>query len=201
MDLDSGAQAAVFEKGGAAAISVLTEPSRFGGSLADIGNVRGASLLPILKKDFHTKPEQILQAKELGASAALLIVRAVTPAQLRECIVTANENAIDLLVEVHRESELDLALENGASIIGVNTRNLETLEMNPTAHERLIPRIPANVIAVAESGMSTRLDVLRAADVGADAVLIGSILSETGDVATLLRAFTTITRRTDVRTN
>lgn len=199
--LDAARQAANFESGKAAAISVLTEPDRFSGCLEDIARVRTESLLPILKKDFHTTPEHVLQAKHLGASAALLIVRAVPPHRVRECIVAAHENAIDLLVEVHTESELEVAVESGASIIGVNARNLETLVMDETAHERLIPMIPSGIIAVAESGMATRLDVRGAADFGADAVLIGSSLSQAENPVELLRSLTTVTRRTDVRAN
>ncbi len=198
-DLDAGRQAAEFERGKASAISVLTEPLRFGGSPMDIGRVKTASALPILKKDFHSTPEHILAAKAMGASAALLIVRAVPPQRLRECIVVAHENAIDLLVEVHREEELDLALASGASIIGVNARNLETLEMDETVHERLIPKIPRNVIAIAESGMTWRVDVRRASELGADAVLIGSSLSESEDLPTLLKSLTTVVRKSDVR--
>ncbi len=200
-DLDAGRQAAEFERGKASAISVLTEPLRFGGSPMDIAQVKTVSSLPILKKDFHTTPEHILAAKAMGASAALLIVRAVPPQRLRECIVVAHENAIDLLVEVHREEELDLALASGASIIGVNARNLETLEMDETVHERLIPKIPRNVIAVAESGMTWRVDVRRASELGADAVLIGSSLSESEDLPTLLKSLTTVARKSDVRPN
>ncbi len=199
--LDAATQASSFDRGKAAAISVLTEPSRFGGRLEDIARVRTQSFLPILKKDFHTKPEHVLQAKHLGASAALLIVRALPADRVRECVIAAHENAIDLLVEVHTEGELDVAVESGASIIGVNARNLETLEMDETAHERLIPRIPARLIAVAESGMANRLDVRRAADHGADAVLIGSSLSAAADPAELMKSLTTVTRRTDVRAN
>ena len=198
-DLDAGLRAAAFEKAGAQAISVLTEPTRFGGSLADIRSAREASRLPILKKDFHTSPEHLLQAKALGASAALLIVRAVPPTVLRESIAAAREAGLELLVEVHREGELELALDSGATIIGVNARDLETLGIDSKVHFRLIPKIPASVIAIAESGMSTRLDVERAAETGADAVLIGSGLSRAADVDAVLRSLATVTRRTDVR--
>ncbi len=194
-DLDAVSQSAAFERGGAKAISVLTEPARFGGSLADIECVRAASKLPILKKDFHTLPEHILQAKALGASAALVIVRAVSPTALFECMSTARECELELLVEVHTQDELDLAVKAGASIIGVNARNLETLEMDPTIHGKLLPRIPDHIIAVAESGMSARLDLRRAADQGADAVLIGSSLSQSDDVVGLMRTLASVTRR------
>ncbi len=200
-DMDAAKQAEQFELGKASAISVLTEPHKFGGSILDIVRVKMASTLPVLKKDFHTTPEHILAAKAVGASAALLIVRAVPPALLRECILVAHENAIDLLVEVHREAELDLALESGAKIIGVNTRNLETLEMDESVHELLIPKIPKSVIAIAESGMTSRTDVSRASELGADAVLIGSSLSATDDLPTLLQSLTSVARKTDVRPN
>jgi indole-3-glycerol phosphate synthase len=198
-DLDAGHQAAAFERAGARAVSVLTEPTRFGGSLADIEAVREASRLPILKKDFHSSPEHLLQARALGASAALLIVRAVPPTILRESIAAAREAGLELLVEVHREGELELALDSGATIIGVNARNLETLEIDRRIHFRLIPKIPSSVIAVAESGMSTRLDVRQVSETGADAVLIGSELSRAADVEPVLRSLATVTRRADVR--
>lgn len=193
-DLDAGSQAAAFEAGGARAISVLTEPDRFGGSLADIERVRAASKLPVLKKDFHTRPEHFLEARALGAAAALLIVRAVPPSVMRECLAASLAVGLEVLVEVHRESELELAAASGASIIGINARNLETLQMDHTAHDRLLPLIPEGVISVAESGMATRDDVQRAADRGADAVLIGSSLSESLDVAALLRALSSVKR-------
>lgn len=199
--LDAARQASTFAAGGASAISVLTEPSRFGGSIADIGRVSGVTNLPILKKDFHVSPKHLHQAKNLGASAALLIVRAISPETLRECMQAAADIGIEVLIEVHRESELELALELGAKIVGVNARNLETLEMNPKVHAELIPRIPVGVIAIAESGMSTCDDVQRAADLGADAVLIGSSLSQSDDPAGLLQSLTTVKRRDDVRTN
>jgi indole-3-glycerol phosphate synthase len=151
--------------------------------------------LPILKKDFHTRPEHFIEAKALGASAALLIVRAVSPTALMECMAAARDVALEVLVEIHRESELELAVKAGAKIIGVNARNLETLEMDPKAHARLLPRIPEEIIAVAESGMSIRLDMRRVADQGADAALIGSSLSQAADVVTLLRSLSSVTRR------
>jgi indole-3-glycerol phosphate synthase len=200
-DLDAIAQAANFERGGARAISVLTEPTRFLGSVADIARVRATTQLPILKKDFHTKPEHFIQAKALGASAALLIVRAVPPSVLLECMAAAREVALEVLVEVHTDAELDLAVKSGAEIIGVNARNLETLDIDHKVHERLLPRIPETVIAVAESGMSTRLDMRRVADQGADAALIGSSLSQAPDVVGLLRSLSSVTRRPHDRSN
>ena len=194
-ELDAAAQAAAFESGGARAISVLTEPDRFGGSLADIERVRSVSSLPILKKDFHTKPEHFVEAKALGVSAALLIVRAVPPSVLRECMSAARDIGLEVLVEVHTDAELDLAVKCGAEIIGVNARNLETLDIDTTVHGRLLPRIPEDVIAVAESGMSIRLDMRRVADQGADAALIGSSLSQSSDVVGLLRSLSSVTRR------
>lgn len=198
-ELDAAEQAARFEVGGAKAISVLTEPLRFGGRLADIGAVRAASVLPVLKKDFHTSAAHFREAHSLGASAALLIVRAVPPSVVRECIALARAIGLDLLVEVHTRSELDLAIDAGAGIIGVNARNLETLKMNARVHAELLPAIPPGIIAVAESGMSTREDVARAAAAGADAVLIGSSLSRAADVPGLLRELATVPRRNEVR--
>jgi indole-3-glycerol phosphate synthase len=200
-ELDAASQAAAFARGGARAISVLTEPDRFGGSIEDIARVRAAASLPILKKDFHTTPEHLLEAKALGASAALLIVRALAPTALQECMTTAREIGLEVLVEVHRPSELDLAVKCGAQIIGVNSRNLETLELDPGVHGRLLPRIPEEVIAVAESGMSVRLDLRRVADQGADAVLIGTSLSQATDVVALLRSLSSVTRRPHADSN
>lgn len=193
--LSAGDQAAACERGGAAALSVLTEPKRFGGRDSDLADARSRSQLPILKKDFHVAPEQLVQARDLGASAALIIVRAIEPARLAGLAHIARELELEILFEIRDEDELQRAIDAGAEIIGVNNRNLETLEMDRRTVARLVPLIPANCIAIAESGYSSRGDILEAAAVGADAVLIGSALSAANDPAAVLTAFADVPRR------
>lgn len=192
--IDVGAQVADYTRGGAAAVSILTEGSRFGGSNDDLLKARKATSLPLLKKDFHVDVVQILEAKALGASAALLIVRAVSPETLRQLIGVARDIALETLVEIRTERELDLALSCGATIIGVNNRNLETLEIDPENSLRLIPMIPGHVVAIGESGVKSADDVRRLGEAGADAVLVGSGLSAAGDPATAVRSLTGIRR-------
>jgi len=186
--------ATMVEDAGAAAISVLTEPRFFNGSMRDLWDVAGSVGLPVLKKDFHIEPSQLRDAVTGGASAALLIARALSPQMLPTLVAEAKRLGLDALVEVRSDEELDRALAAGAEVIGVNSRDLETLEIDPTVPERLMPRIPPNVIAVWESGVSTPDDVKRAADHGADAVLVGSALAKAADAAALLRSLTVIPR-------
>jgi len=193
--IDSSAQAASYQLGGAAAISVLTEPARFGGSDDDLVAVAAKVKIPVLKKDFHVAENQIAHAASLGASAALVIVRAIKPAVLRRLAAVAAETDIELLYEVRDEAELERALETGAEIIGVNNRNLETLEVDPETVSRIVPMIPPECIAVAESGYVTTEDVEAAARAGADAVLIGSSLSASTDPAQAVRALTSVPRQ------
>lgn len=192
--IDVGAHVADYTRGGAAAVSILTEGSRFGGSSDDLLKARKATPLPLLKKDFHVDVVQILEAKALGASAALLIVRAVSPETLRQLIGVARDIALETLVEIRTERELDLALSCGATIIGVNNRNLETLEIDPENSLRLIPMIPGDVVAIGESGVKSADDVRRLGEAGADAVLVGSGLSAASDPATAVRSLTGIRR-------
>ena len=175
------AQASAYAAGGAAAISVLTEPAHFGGSNDDLLAVRAAVAVPVLKKDFHIHPVQLIEARALGASAALLIARAIAPDHLTRMLDTARQLALEALVEVRDEDELQRALEAGASIIGINNRNLETLVIDSTTSERLLGLVPASVVAIAESGVSGRADVDRVAARGADAVLVGSSVSAAAD--------------------
>jgi indole-3-glycerol phosphate synthase len=176
-------QAAAYERGGAAAISVLTEPERFGGSNDDLESAGRSSRLPILRKDFHVADIQLYEARSIGASAALLIVRAVPPDRFEIMVKTAKLIGLEIVAEVRDLSELELALEAGCRIIGVNNRNLETLEIEPHTAETIIPRIPGECIAVAESGYSDLGSIRSAAAAGADAVLIGSFLSAALDPA------------------
>jgi indole-3-glycerol phosphate synthase len=186
-------QAHSYADGGAAAISVLTEPAHFQGSVEDLDAVIEDVDLPVLKKDFHIDEVQLLEARAHRAAAALLIVRALGPA-VGQMIRTANEIGLEVLVEIRDEEELRLALDAGAEIIGINNRNLETLVIDPATSERLLPKIPSNIIAVAESGMSTLADVQRVATLGADAVLVGSSLSGSDDPEAAVRALTSVHR-------
>ena len=178
--LNAANQARQYAAGGAAALSVLTEPTRFGGSNDDIGEARAARI-PILKKDFHVSEAQLVEAAALGASAALIIVRAIAPDQLSVLADVAREIDLEILFEVRDEWELDRAVQAGATIIGVNNRNLETLLIDPDTVSRILPLIPPDCVAVAESGYANVADVERAAAAGADAVLIGSALSASSD--------------------
>ena len=198
-DLSVNAQVAAYEAGGAAAISILTEPTRFSGSNEDLSAARSATQLPLLKKDFHVDPLQIVEAKALHASAALVIVRAVAPTRLRELMDAARTVGLELLVEVRDENELQLALAFGAKVIGINNRNLETLEIDPSTATRLLPLIPGDVIAVAESGVKRREDVERVAAAGADAVLIGSELSASANPESALRSLASVQRNSSAR--
>lgn len=187
-------QSVLFERGGAAAVSVLTEPDFFGGSLDDLVAVRSAIKLPLLKKDFHIDAAQLVQARLAEASAVLLIVRALSPADLPKLMDAARQLELEPFVEVRDEAELERALEAGAELIGVNSRDLETLQVDDTVPERLIPLIPAHLIAVWESGVRSVADVRRAADCGADAVLVGSALSQSADPAGLVADLANVQR-------
>jgi indole-3-glycerol phosphate synthase len=192
--ISAAEQALTFERGGAAAISVLTEPAHFGGTLADLESARDHVSIPLLRKDFHAHPIQLFEARASGASAALLIVRALSPSTLREMMRTANELSIEPLVEVRTEAELMLALELGARVIGVNSRDLETLEVDENVPRRLLPMVPRTVIAVAESGIERAADVVARAEWGADAVLVGSALSASANPESAVRALTQVPR-------
>lgn len=187
-------QAAAYAAGGAAALSVLTEPVHFGGSLDDLRAASGAVALPALRKDFIVHEVQLLEARANGAAAALLIARALAPMELEQLILRARAVGLEPLVEVHRDAELDRALARDARVIGVNNRDLETLEIDAATGDRLLPRVPRACIAVSESGMLARGDVERAARAGADAVLIGSVLSASPDPERALRALIDVPR-------
>ena len=193
--LDAGAQAAAYARGGAAAISVLTEPTHFGGSNADLLTVIEAVDVPVLKKDFHVHPVQLLEARALGASAALLIVRALPPEGLRAMVAAARDIGLETIIEIRDEAELERALAVDAQIIGINNRDLETLLIDGSTSPRLLPLIPSSVVAIAESGMRTAADVEAAAAAGADAVLIGSFVSAASDPTEAVRALCGVTRR------
>lgn len=193
-EMQTGIQAAAYAAGGAKAISVLTEPAHFAGSVDDLVTAREAVTVPLLKKDFHVEPVQLLEAKSLGASAALLIVRALGPRRLPTLMGAARELGLEVLVEVRDASELDLALLCGAEVVGINNRNLETLAIDAATSERLLGRVPGQVVAIAESGVSDRSDVERVARAGADAVLVGSSVSAAADPRDAVKRLTGVPR-------
>ena len=188
-------RARAYVRGGARAISVLTEPSRFGGSLDDLAAVAAAIEAPLLRKDFITAEVQLLEARAAGASAVLLIARGLAPAHLVELAAQSSAMGLDILVEVRDEVELALALGVPDAVIGVNTRDLESLIVDPHVAARLIPSVPEGRVLVHESGISSRADVERAAALGANAVLVGSAVSAAVDGDAAVRALTGVARR------
>jgi indole-3-glycerol phosphate synthase len=173
---DPAALAADYEAGGASVISVLTEQRRFGGSLADLAAVRAAVQVPVLRKDFVVSSYQLWEARAHGADMILLIVAALEQNALVSLVERAMSIGLIPLVEVHADEELDRALEAGAKIIGVNARDLTTLEVDRTVFARLAPQIPDGVVKIAESGIRGPHDLLAYAASGADAVLVGESL-------------------------
>ena len=170
---DAAAIASAYQAGGAAAISVLTEPSFFDGSLADLAAVRAAVGLPILRKDFVVTDYQLLEARATGADAVLLIVAALSPAELNRLHRRATDLDLDVLVEVHSADELAIALDAEASIIGVNNRNLRTLAVDTAVSDKLASLVPKTAVAVSESGLKTAADLTRLRGLGFSAFLIG----------------------------
>ncbi|GGC89004.1 indole-3-glycerol phosphate synthase 1 [Tersicoccus solisilvae] len=173
---DPASLAAAYEAGGAAAISVLTEQRRFRGSLADLDAVRAAVSIPVLRKDFTVDPYQIHEARAHGADLVLLIVAALDQPTLVDYLALTHELGMNALVESHTAAELERALDAGARIVGVNTRNLKTLDVDPGVFAPLAEMIPGDVVAVAESGVVTADEVAGYAAAGADAVLVGEAL-------------------------
>ena len=178
---DPAALAERYQSAGASVISVLTEERRFKGSLADLDAVRARVDIPVLRKDFMVDEYQFFEARAHGADLVLLIVAALSKSQLKDFFDIATELKMASLIEVHTADELERALEVSPRIVGVNSRNLKTLEVDPTAFSDLIPRIPAELIRVAESGISTRSDVEFAQNSGAKAILVGEALVTSGD--------------------
>ncbi len=185
-------QAVAYVEGGAAAISVLTEPAHFGGSVDDLVAVRRAVTAPVLKKDFHVDPVQLLEAKAIGASGALLIARALSPDALLTMADFARAIGLEVLIEVRDEDELARALDAGAAIVGINNRNLESLVIEAGTAERLLRLIPPQVVAISESGIERRADVERVAQAGADAVLVGSTISAAADPRAAVRSLSDV---------
>lgn len=185
---DPAALSKIYQDNGASVVSVLTEGRRFGGSLEDLDAVRKSVSIPVLQKDFMVDEYQFLEARAHGADLVLLIVAALSKEQLRDYLALTHELGMKALVEVHTELELEHAMAISAQIIGVNSRNLKTLDVDRKVFAQLLPRIPAHIVKVAESGISSRTDVEYAQSHGADAVLIGEALVRGIDPGATLRA-------------
>jgi indole-3-glycerol phosphate synthase len=180
-----------YERGGAAAISILTEGRHFGGSLDDLREARAASSLPILRKDFIVDPYQLYESAAAGADAILLIVAAIEPRELAELHAEARALDLDVLVEVHDEDELDCALERiDADVIGINNRDLGDFSVDVERTFELLADIPAGKTVVSESGFHSREQLDALERVGVDGVLIGESLMRSADPESALRALT-----------
>lgn len=180
--LDPASLARDYAEAGARALSVLTDLEGFGGSLDDLRAARAASPLPALRKDFILEPYQAFESRAAGADAALLIVAALTPTELSGMIELLADLGLAPVVEVHNSRELEIAIDAGANVIGVNNRNLRTFEVNLSVSLDLAESMPSWVVSVAESGISTRNDVERIEAAGYDAILVGESLLVSGNV-------------------
>lgn len=185
---DPAVQARAYERGGAGAVSVLTERRRFGGSLEDLVAVRAGVSVPVLRKDFVVDPYQVLEARAAGADLVLLIVAALDDADLRVLYDRAAGLGLLPLVEVHTADEARRAVDLGAELIGVNNRDLKTLDVDLGRFEQLVGLVPDTAIKVCESGIATVDDVVRVRDAGADTVLVGEMLVRSGDPAAAVHA-------------
>jgi indole-3-glycerol phosphate synthase len=186
--IDVNSVARGYESGGAAAISVLTEPDHFGGSLDDLRLARAAVTVPLLRKDFIVDACQVYDAARVGADAVLLIVAGLGPSELAELIRIAEDDlGMDALVEVHTKDELRSALTAGATLIGVNNRDLHSLEVSLDVSRSLIAEKPAGTLMIAESGISHRDEILRLRTLGYDGFLIGETLMRSDDPIELVR--------------
>lgn len=177
-----------YERGGAAALSILTEGPSFHGSLTDLRSAREASALPLLRKDFVVDPYQVTESLAAGADAILLIVAALTPAELSALHESARDAGLAALVEVHDERELEQAAAVGAEIVGINNRDLTTLEVDTARTFELLARVPAGTTVVAESGFRTRDELDRLERAGVDAVLVGEALMRSPEIESACRA-------------
>jgi indole-3-glycerol phosphate synthase len=193
--LDPVAMAAAYARGGAVAISVLTDEAHFGGSLDDLERVAGKVPCPVLRKDFILDELQLLEARVAGASAVLLIVRAMDGRRLAELARMARQLGLGVLVEAHNDAELDAAVAAEPTALGVNSRDLATFTIDHAAAERLLARVPRGIPAVAESGIEQRADVERFAAAGADLVLVGTAVARAADPAAAVRALCGVRRR------
>jgi indole-3-glycerol phosphate synthase len=202
-DLDAIATATAYEAGGATCLSVLTDGPYFGGSVADLQHARDAAVrTPVLRKDFTIDADQVYETRGIGADAILLIVAALPDdSLLRDLHALAGELDLAVLVEAHDEAELERAVEAGATIVGVNARDLATFAEDLSVGERLVARLPDSVLAVAESAIRSVEDARRMADAGFDAVLVGEALVRAGDPAALVRTMTAIETKPKAKPN
>ncbi len=189
-DLELEDVVVAYERGGAAALSILTEGPSFDGSLDDLRAARAATGLPLLRKDFIVDPYQVQESFAAGADAILLIVAALTPGELSALHDQATGLGLSVLVEVHDEPELEAALTLGARIVGINNRDLKTLEVDTRRTYELLPRVPGQALSVAESGFSRPEQLNELVRAGVDGVLIGEALMRSSDVETACRALT-----------
>ena len=170
-----------YQDGGADLVSVLTEERKFKGRVSDLIGVRQSINLPVLRKDFIVTEFQVYESRILGSDLLLLIIAGMSKSQLIDFYQLATELGMSVLVEVHTISEAEIALDIGAKIVGVNCRNLKTLELDKNAFELILPKLPDSVVKIAESGISTRTDVEAVAELGANAVLVGETLVKSGN--------------------
>ncbi len=187
-DFDPPAIARLYGEGGAAALSVLTDEAFFRGSMADLESARAAVPLPVLRKDFTISELHVVEAAAHDADAILLIAAILTSLEMRRFRELAESLKMAALVEVHDEADLALALDSGASIVGVNNRNLHTFEVSLKTSERLSEKIPESAVKVAESGVHSHADVERLRTAGFHAFLVGEHLMKSGDPAAAIRA-------------
>jgi indole-3-glycerol phosphate synthase len=185
---DVASQSRAYEEGGATAISVLTEPTRFDGALADLRAVRLAVGLPVLRKDFLVHPAQVIESRAAGSDAVLLIAAALSELELKGMLAVAADLGLGALVETHSEEDLAKALATDAPVIGVNARDLETLDVDVERALAMLPGVPSDRVTVLESGVSTREDVERAIDAGAGGVLVGETLMRSPDPGATIRS-------------
>ncbi|MDQ2865358.1 MAG: indole-3-glycerol phosphate synthase TrpC [Candidatus Eremiobacteraeota bacterium] len=188
-DFDPIALAQTYERAGVEAISILTEADHFLGDIATVPRVRAAVGKPLLRKDFLTTPYQVAQSAAYGADCILLIVNGLTEGQLHDCVAEAQRYSLDVLAEVHDSDDVDRALLCGVKFVGVNNRNLRTMETDLAVSEHLLPALPEGVFAISESGMRSFEDVERLRKAGARGFLIGEALMRSANPADLIASF------------
>ena len=186
-ELDPTLIAQSYEEGGASCLSVLTDADFFGGSVSDLQQARSSVNLPVLRKDFTISRHDICDARIMGADCVLLIAAALSKSELTEFFKFSIELGLDALVEVHDETELTLAIDSGATLIGVNQRDLHTFQVDHQRAVRMAAMIPTNVVRVAESGVKNRDDALSLRDAGYDAVLVGESLVTSNNISNSVR--------------
>lgn len=194
-DLDPVEHARAYVRGGAVALSVLTDELHFGGSLDDLARVARAVTVPVLRKDFILDELQLYEARVAGAAAVLLIVRALARERLHALAAAALAQGLGIVVEVHEEAELETALAATPTAVGVNSRDLATFAVDLERAEQLLARVPPDIPVIAESGIETRADVERLAAAGADLVLVGTAVARTADPAAAVASLTGVARK------